>query len=126
MNRFLAKPVALLIVTLGTLSACVAEVSGPPRPLPGPSRPQMCTFEHRPVCAQRGNSIRTFSNACLARVDGFRVVHQGQCRRPQTSVACPMNYMPVCAVSGTRWRTFSNSCLARTSGFRIAHQGRCR
>ncbi|WP_018426864.1 Kazal-type serine protease inhibitor domain-containing protein [Hoeflea sp. 108] len=123
MNRLLANPVALMLMALGMLTACVPQSPGPG---PGPSRPQACTFEYAPVCGQRGDRTRTFSNACMARADGFRVIHNGQCRRPEQQTACPAIYMPVCAVNGARWRTFSNSCLARADNFRVLHQGGCR
>ncbi|MGB5802224.1 MAG: peptidase, partial [Mesorhizobium sp.] len=35
--------------------------------------------EYRPVCARRGNSIRTFSNACEARAADYRIVGNGRC-----------------------------------------------
>ncbi|WAX93984.1 Kazal-type serine protease inhibitor domain-containing protein [Aminobacter sp. NyZ550] len=121
MIRLVAHPVAVLLMALGALVACV-----PQSPAPGPSRPQACTFEYAPVCGQRGDRTRSFSNSCMARADGFRVIHSGQCRRPEQPTVCPAIYMPVCAVSGARWRTFSNSCLARAGNFRVMHQGRCR
>jgi len=106
-----------------TLSACTATVdTGPTRP-PGPSRPQMCTMEHAPVCGQRGNQSRTFSNACLARSEGFRVMHDGQCRA--SSMPCTREFQPVCARQGSRTRTFDNSCLARSAGFTVQHRGEC-
>lgn len=123
MSSLRVKPAALLLMLAGILSACVPP---PPGPGPGPSRPQMCSFEYAPVCGQRADRTRTFSNACLARTDGFRVIHNGQCRPIRPQPACTMVYAPVCAVRGSRWRTFSNSCLARSDGFRIVHQGRCR
>lgn len=126
-KRLFANPAALLLMVVGVLSSCVAP---PPGPGPGPSRPhpapQMCSFEYAPVCGQSGNRTRTFSNACLARSDGFRVIHNGQCRRAEPPRACTMEHAPVCAVNGSRWRTFSNSCLASADGFRVVHQGSCR
>lgn len=57
---------------------CRAEPPTGPRP-PRPE-PAMCTMEYDPVCAQRGGQIRTFSNACRAEAEGFRLAHSGQCR----------------------------------------------
>lgn len=122
-KSLLVGPATLVAALVWVLSSCVPQSPGPG---PGPSRPQMCSFEYAPVCAQRGNTTRTFSNGCLARSDGFRVVHNGQCRRAEPPRACTMEYAPVCAVSGSRWRTFSNSCMARADDFRVVHQGRCR
>ncbi|WP_269930703.1 Kazal-type serine protease inhibitor domain-containing protein [Aminobacter sp. HY435] len=45
----------------------------------GGGNPQFCTREYRPVCAQRGGSLRTFPNACEADSAGFRVVDRGPC-----------------------------------------------
>ena len=93
-----------------------------------PDRPQVCTREYAPVCAVgRGGGPRTFSNACVARSEGYRVIYPGQCRgqgagRPQ---ACPMIYAPVCAQRGWRIRTFGNSCQARADGYRVIRRGRC-
>jgi hypothetical protein len=44
------------------------------------NRPVACTREFAPVCAARGNSVRSFDNSCLARADGFRVLRAGRCR----------------------------------------------
>jgi hypothetical protein len=44
------------------------------------NRPVACTREFAPVCATRGNTVRTFDNACLARADGFRTLRAGRCR----------------------------------------------
>lgn len=40
---------------------------------------QFCTREYRPVCGQRGGTLRTFPNGCEADSAGFRVVDQGPC-----------------------------------------------
>lgn len=39
-----------------------------------------CTRDYRPVCATRGRESRTFSNSCMAENEGFRPMHNGQCR----------------------------------------------
>lgn len=116
------RTAAFLLLTLGVLSACVPQSPGPT-----PSRPGgMCTMENAPVCAQRGNQTRTFANGCIARNDGFRVLHNGECRRAEPQRACTMEYRPVCAIRGNRWQTFSNACLADADNFRVVHQGQCR
>ncbi|MGI6856037.1 Kazal-type serine protease inhibitor domain-containing protein [Mesorhizobium sp. 1B3] len=122
-----ARQFLALFLVLGATAACTVEVDQ--RPVP--SRPQACTFEHAPVCAQRGGQQRTFSNACLARSSGFRVLHRGQCRPgggPVAGgpVACTREFAPVCARRGNRERTFDNPCLARSAGFQILHRGQCR
>lgn len=45
----------------------------------GGGEQQFCTREYRPVCGQRGGSLRTFPNACEADSAGFRVVDNGPC-----------------------------------------------
>jgi len=44
-----------------------------------PDRPQVCTREYAPVCARRGNNIRTFGNACEAQAASYRIVSRGRC-----------------------------------------------
>ena len=137
-----AHHVLATLLAAVTLSSCTVAVDQ--RPVP--ERPQVCTFEHAPVCGQRGDQRQTFSNACLARAAGFRVSHRGACRigagpgfdrpgfngpgvdrpRPDRPVACTREFAPVCAVRGSRYRTFDNNCLARADGFRPIHPGRCR
>jgi hypothetical protein len=41
--------------------------------------PRACTREYAPVCARRGDRIRTFGNACTAEADGYRVISDGEC-----------------------------------------------
>jgi hypothetical protein len=51
-----------------------------PGPPPRPRPPQACTMEYRPVCATRRGQVRTFSNACSARAEDWRIVDsQGPC-----------------------------------------------
>ena len=129
--------VLLLAAGAMMLTSCVVEEAPPrpgPRPLP-PSAPAMCTREYAPVCARRGNDLRTFSNSCMARADGYRVVDRGPCRtappsrppRPDQSrpVMCPMIYAPVCAGRAGVARTFGNECQAHAEGYRVLRAGRC-
>lgn len=46
----------------------------------GGTAPGACTKEYAPVCARSGSRDRTFGNACEARVAGYTVRYQGQCR----------------------------------------------
>jgi len=46
---------------------------GAPRPSPPPQQ-QFCTQQYEPVCARRGNQVRTFGNACEARSADFRIL----------------------------------------------------
>jgi hypothetical protein len=113
----------LMLAAAGLLAACTVIVEEP-RPVPRPG--VACTFEYTPVCGRRGDRERTFSNACLARVEGFRVVHRGQCTRaPVRPSVCSREFNPVCAQRGSRRQTFTNACLARVEGFRVVSSGRC-
>jgi hypothetical protein len=109
--------------------AVVVEEDRYPRPLP-PERPQMCTQQYDPVCAQRGDRRQTFGNACMAAAEGFRIVHPGECRAGRPPIEeprfCTREYRPVCAVRGSRQQTFSNACMAEVEGFRVVHSGECR
>lgn len=70
-------------------NACTARAEGwrPIHPAecrrrpPQSERPdRVCTREYAPVCARRGNSVRTFGNACSARAQDYRILHRGECR----------------------------------------------
>lgn len=124
------RPGAAILLAFGFLSACTVVVDEP-RPGPGPIRPPMCTMEYAPVCGERGNRTRTFSNSCQARADGFNVIHRGECRpdnRPpeREPQVCTREYAPVCGQRGNRIQTFPNSCEAGGAGFRVVHPGECR
>jgi hypothetical protein len=117
-----AVPIGLVV-----LAACTATIeTGPLRP------PQACTREFIPVCGERGSQRRTFANTCLARSEGFRIIHSGECRRSSLPrppvgrpIVCTLEEAPVCAVRGSRLRSFGNACLARADGYRVLHRGRC-
>lgn len=122
------KRFGLLLAFFGLiLSACVAVVDeGPGRP-PQPPRPQMCPRIYDPVCAERFGERETFSNACVARSEGFDVLYGGQCRvRPPQPQACPEIYAPVCASKPGDRRTMANACVARAQGYRVNYDGECR
>lgn len=40
---------------------------------------QFCTREYAPVCARRGNQVRTFGNSCEAEAAEFRIIRAGEC-----------------------------------------------
>ncbi|MDW5313390.1 Kazal-type serine protease inhibitor domain-containing protein [Rhizobium sp. PL01] len=134
-QRVMIRIAAFAALSLGALTACtvvVDEPGGRPYPRPEPSNPQMCTMQYDPVCGERGNNRRTFSNACQARADGYRITGRGECRperpdsggdRPQI---CTREYSPVCARQGRREQTFSNACMAEADGFRVVSRGECR
>ncbi|MDZ5700158.1 Kazal-type serine protease inhibitor domain-containing protein [Chelativorans sp. M5D2P16] len=53
--------------------------SSPGRPPDGGRPPQACTREYAPVCARRGDRVRTFGNACEARAAEYRLIRPGEC-----------------------------------------------
>ncbi|RST87470.1 peptidase [Aquibium carbonis] len=54
---------------------------GGPRPEPAPPpRQSFCTQQYEPVCARRGNQVRTFGNACEARNADYRILYDAPCR----------------------------------------------
>ena len=135
------------------LAGCVAEGGPDYRPpvRPVQSQPQMCPMIYAPVCGERGQSRKTFGNACQARADGYRIVGNGECSsRPVTrpgsgwgggamrpphqgnrpgrpsAGACTREFMPVCARRGNDRQTFSNRCEAERAGYSIISGSQCR
>lgn len=82
-----------------------------------------CPTIYQPVCGIRNGRRSTYSNACVARRAGARIIARGQCR---TQVQCPAVYRPVCGIRNGRRQTYSNACVARRSGARVVAQGQCR
>ncbi len=132
------RSLAVALAGLVLMSACVVvEEPGPgPRPGPGPwpgprPGPEFCTREYDPVCARRGDSVRTFSNACEADRAGYRPFRPGECRREGGwdngggGQFCTREYRPVCARRGGSFRTFGNACEADAAGWRIVGSGEC-
>ena len=65
------------------LSGCMETMPRPERPRPPrprPEKPIACTQEYAPVCAAKGRQRKTFSNACMARAEQYRVISDGVCR----------------------------------------------
>ena len=121
--------------TAAVLASCVVVEPGPgsgPWP-PSSDGPQFCTREYDPVCARDGRERRTFSNACEARSEGYRVLYEGQCRRADPGPGgggdeprfCTREYRPVCGANGRQIRTFGNACEADAAGYRIIRQRPC-
>jgi hypothetical protein len=121
---------------LGLLTSCVVVEEGPgpgPRPYPPEDGPRVCTAEYVPVCARDGSDRRTFSNACMARRAGYRVIRPGECRQyddddnygEERPRFCTREYRPVCARRGGDVRTFGNACAAESDGYRIIAPGEC-
>lgn len=119
-----------ILALAGILAGCVVEDPRPTPPQAG--KPAACTFEYAPVCGERRGQYKTYGNACMARAEGARIRHPGECRsqgvspRPP-SQACTREYRPVCAVRrGGERRTFPNACVAEAQRARIVHEGECR
>ncbi|WP_157017517.1 Kazal-type serine protease inhibitor domain-containing protein [Mesorhizobium xinjiangense] len=121
---------AFALAATAILAACtvVVDEPRPSRPGVGPRPPVACTREYAPVCGQRGNTRRTFANACTARAAGYRVNRRGPCGASSSGspAVCTREHAPVCGQRGGRTRTFSNACLARSAGYRVDHRGACR
>jgi hypothetical protein len=116
--------VGAVAVAVFMLAGCVV-VEEPPLPPPPRPGPPACTREYNPVCARRGGDTRTFSNACIARAEGYRIIHPGECRRAEPPRMCTREYRPVCARRGPDTRTFGNACEAEAANYRVLYSGRC-
>ena len=74
---------ALSVAAPMALTGCMETMPRPERPRP-PERPLACTREFAPVCAMQRGQQRTFENACVARSQRWRIVHNGPCaERPR-------------------------------------------
>jgi hypothetical protein len=54
-------------------------------PHPDDARPTVCTEQYDPVCARAGDLVKTYPNACFARLAGATVIAQGSCLEGGTS-----------------------------------------
>lgn len=131
------------LAALLAVASCVVD-AGPPPYYPGPG-PEFCPRVYDPVCAERGRDRQTFSNACEARSEQYRIIYPGQCRprsgppitpppgpgpitppRPQPGgLSCTQVYDPVCARQGGHVRTFGNACEAGVANYEIISSGPC-
>ena len=75
--------------------------------------PEVCPFNHKPVCGSDGE---TYSNKCLLEMARCKmqggslvIVREGACIKAsdRCSEVCPFNYAPVCGSDG---KTYSNKC----------------
>ena len=69
---------AIIVSSTLILSGCMETM-----PRPRPEKPIACTQEYAPVCAARRGQRRTFSNMCMARAEGWRVVSNNACQTTQ-------------------------------------------
>lgn len=69
---------AVLIASTMIVSGCMETM-----PRPRPEKPVACTQEYAPVCAAKGRQRKTFSNMCMARAEGWRVVSNNACQSIQ-------------------------------------------
>lgn len=113
-------------------------------------KPSVCPNIWRPVCGCDGN---TYSNRCMAAMNGASIDYEGECRTVPTPCndntgctadqfcqkaagdcdgagecavrpdICPDVWEPVCGCDG---RTYSNRCDASANGVNIDYGGECR
>lgn len=82
-----ALAAALAVFVASTSPSSVTPVNGSPRSAetemsqftPEPRRPIVCTQQYAPVCGRIGTATRTYSNACVARAAGAKVIALGPC-----------------------------------------------
>jgi hypothetical protein len=126
-SRRLAPAAALFALAAAALSSCTVSVEDGPQPLP--PGPIACTREYNPVCGRQGDDRETFSNPCLARAAGYRIIHPGECRRdrpePEEPQFCTREYDPVCGRRRGDERTFPNECEADAAGYRVIADEPC-
>lgn len=73
------KPIVLAAALLG---AGFVVMSG------GPASAQpVCIEPYKPVCAVKGKMQFTYANACYAKMDGAKVLHEGKCKPPKKAKA---------------------------------------
>jgi hypothetical protein len=82
------------------------------------SRPGGCTREYRPVCAIRDRRRRTYSNACLARRAGARIVGRGRCRGPGPGPGPGR----ACRLDNARLTVSSQNCSPKTLRLRFGRR----
>lgn len=71
----------------------IQNVCGEPGPEPGPVKPPvLCTMEYAPVCGIKSfcppgakclapEMMKTYSNICMLRADGAKLLHKGACKQ---------------------------------------------
>ncbi|XP_024084733.1 turripeptide Pal9.2-like [Cimex lectularius] len=74
-----------------------------------------CPAVYRPVCANCGGEMKTFSNSCSMQTHNecnnarCKLQHNGQCNT-NCNMACTRDFNPICAWNGRNLKTFSNKC----------------
>ncbi|KAI8891623.1 hypothetical protein BC833DRAFT_626659, partial [Globomyces pollinis-pini] len=72
----------------------------------------ICPAIFAPVCGSLKGVQTTYSNDCVAKAAGAKVLNKGECAE---AVACPMIFAPVCGTLNGVPTTYSNDCVAKAA-----------
>ena len=84
-----------------------------------------CPLIVLPVCGFKDGAKATYSNSCLARQAGARILHRGKC---DGEGICTFIFLPVCGLDPQTKKpnTYPNLCVAENAGARLIHKGACK
>jgi hypothetical protein len=117
MKRIWSK-IVLAAVLVGTVLAFTAT------PQPAEAR-RVCPFVLYRACVltPSGAHLTVATNACLARLRHWTILHRGACYGP----VCPFIWAPVCAINPFSHTpmTYPNACIAEQDNAVFVHNGPC-
>lgn len=120
---------ALRTTFLGfTLSAVLAAISLPVGDNAAMARVRGCRASDMPVCGVRADGPKSYGNACLARADGARMVHPGQCEPLLCGGIGVLDSHPMCGRDPLNHQmiTYPNKCAAEHAAANWLYDGPCR